>query len=421
MVHHYPARHTFTPKYLPMETIEVSYVIHRGNRRIKLSFEPAEEITRLVKKISGARFSKTMKSWHMPCHKNAYQHFKNSIPNGWKIIELKESDNAGNVLTPEPATEYKYQVPVKINAFKKQPAELKAKIFSLNNTNLQTLQIYIRQLDLKSYSESTIRTYKNEFTAFLSLLGNREAHLITTDELRRYMQYCAVTLGLSEHTLHSRLNALKFYYEQVLKKEKFFFDIPRPKKPFQLPRVLGEYEIGKLFSALENKKHKAILFTAYSAGLRVSEVVALELKDIDSDRMQIFVRNAKGKKDRYVMLSPVLLDILRNYLGTCRPRPVKYLFEGMTVGEPMSSRAAQHIFMEARLKAGIKKELGFHSLRHSFATHLLEKGVDIKYIKDLLGHFSITTTTRYLHVKKENLVNISSPLDDIFSRGKLKF
>ncbi len=359
-----------------------------------------------------------MKSWHMPCIKNAYLHFKKNIPAGWQVIEHKDTEN---LPLPVNKKAEKNTVPAKHTAIKNESARFIRRINSFNQANAETLQVYIRQLDLKSYSESTIRTYRKEFASFLTILGNREASHITTEELKRYMQYCATTLGLSEHSLHSRLNALKFYYEQVLKKEKFFFEIPRPKKPFQLPRVLGEYEIGKLFSALENKKHKAILYTAYSAGLRVSEAVSLQLKDIDSDRMQIFVRNAKGKKDRYVMLSPVLLDILRNYLGTCQPRPKEYLFEGMTPGEPMSSRAAQHIFMEARQKAGIKKELSFHSLRHSFATHLLEKGVDIKYIKDLLGHFSITTTTRYLHVKKENLVNISSPLDDIFSKGKLKF
>ena len=184
---------------------------------------------------------------------------------------------------------------------------------------------------------------------------------------------------------------------------------------------MGEKEIGRLFNALENKKHKAILFTAYSGGLRVSEAVNLQIKDIDSDRMQIFIENAKGKKDRYVMLSPVLLDILRSYLKQYKPRPVKYLFEGVEPGVPISSRTAQHIFIEAKKKAGLKKNLTFHCLRHSFATHLLEKGVDIKYIKDLLGHFSINTTTRYLHVRRESLVNIQSPLDDIYQSGGMDF
>lgn len=294
-------------------------------------------------------------------------------------------------------------------------------ITHISEENLAELELMMEALQLKAYSTSTIKTYKHEFCALLQLLHNRKVSTLTADDVKRYILYCVNTLKLSENTIHSRLNALKFYFEQVLQKEKIFVEIPRPKKPFQLPKVLGEREIGKLFNALENKKHKAILFTAYSAGLRVSEVVSLQIKDIDSDRMQIFVQNAKGKKDRYVMLSPVLLDILRSYLKDYRPRPKKYLFEGTHPGEALSSRTAQKIFIEAKNKAGLKKDLSFHSLRHSFATHLLENGVDIKYIKDLLGHFSIHTTTRYLHVKRESLVNIKSPLDAIYKSGEMDF
>lgn len=208
---------------------------------------------------------------------------------------------------------------------------------------------------------------------------------------------------------------MKFYYEQVLGREKFFWEIPRPKKQYILPKVLGENELKRLFNALQNKKHKAILFTAYSAGLRVSEVVNLQLKHIDRSRMQIYIERAKGKKDRYVMLSPVLMDILSNYYKTSKPRRLKYIFEGPEPGTPYSAKSMQKIFQMARERAGINKMLTFHSLRHSFATHLLEKGVDIKYIKDLLGHFDIKTTATYLHVKREQLVNISSPLDDLLA------
>ena len=190
----------------------------------------------------------------------------------------------------------------------------------------------------------------------------------------------------------------------------------------QLPKILSEQELTRLFNAITNKKHKAILFMAYSAGLRVSEVLSMKLQDIDSNRMQLFVEKSKGKKDRYVPLSPILLDVLRNYIKLCKPRPQVYLFEGQGVpGTQYSARSAQKIFQLARLKAGIKKEVSFHSMRHSFATHILEKGVDIRYIKDILGHFSIKTTERYLHVKKEQLINIPSPLDDIWKTGAIEW
>lgn len=207
---------------------------------------------------------------------------------------------------------------------------------------------------------------------------------------------------------------MKFFFEQVLLREKFFWNIPRPKKPLLLPKLLNETEIRKLFNALTNKKHKAMLFTAYSAGLRVSEIVNLRIADIDSKRMQIFVSRAKGKKDRYVNLSPILLDILRNYLKEYRPRPKVYLFESEQTLTAYPTRTVQQIFSNAKHKAGIRKDVGIHSLRHSFATHLLEKGTDIKYIKELLGHFNIKTTERYLHVAREQLVNIVSPFDDLW-------
>jgi integrase/recombinase XerD len=212
---------------------------------------------------------------------------------------------------------------------------------------------------------------------------------------------------------------VKFYFEQVLGREKFFWEIPRPKKPLLLPKLLNEDELRKLFNALTNKKHKAMLFTAYSAGLRVSEVANLKIADIDSKRMQIFIERAKGKKDRYVNLSPLLLDILRMYIGSYKPPPKVYLFESETSQDAYPVRTLQRIFQLAKFKAGIRKEVGVHSLRHSFATHLLEKGTDIKYIKELLGHFNIKTTERYLHVSKKALVNIISPLDDLYAGNKI--
>ena len=291
----------------------------------------------------------------------------------------------------------------------------------LNENNRQQFQLFTEQLALKKYSPNTIRTYQNEFLQLLQLLKSKNAGELTADELKRYMVYCTNTLNLSENTLHSRLNALKFYYEKVLKKEKLFWEIPRPKKPLQLPKLLNETEIAKLFNALSNRKHKAMLFTVYSAGLRVSEVVNLKIADIDSKRMQIFIERAKGKKDRYVNLSPVLLDILRSYMKNYTPRPKVYLFESEQTLTAYPIRTVQQVFMNAKIKAGIKKEVGVHSLRHSFATHLLDKGTDIKYIKDLLGHFDIRTTERYLHVSKQKLVNIISPFDDLMKNEQIEW
>jgi integrase/recombinase XerD len=296
---------------------------------------------------------------------------------------------------------------------------VKTKALYLHPANQEQLRLFTEKLILKSYSSSTLKTYTNEFIQLLQLLKKRPAQELTPDDLKRYMLYCHTTLRLSENTIQSRLNALKFYYEQVLHREKFFWEIPRPKKPLQLPKLLNEAEIAKLFNALTNKKHKAMLFTTYSAGLRLSEVVNLKIADIDSKRMQLFIERAKGKKDRYVNLSPVLLDILRSYITTYNPKPKIYLFESEQTFTAYPPRTVQQIFTTAKLKAGIRKEVGIHSLRHSFATHLLDKGTDIKYIKELLGHFNIKTTERYLHVSKKKLVNIISPLDDLWRNEKI--
>ena len=256
---------------------------------------------------------------------------------------------------------------------------------------------------------------------FLKILKQHAADTLDEAAIKRYLVYCHEKLQLSENALHSRINALKFYYEQVLHRQRFFWEIPRPKKPLLLPRLLNQLEIARLFNALSNKKHKAMLFAAYSAGLRLGELVNLKLNDIDSGRMQILVRCGKGKKDRYVNLSPVLLDVLRQYIRLYKPRPLQYLFESEQTLTAYPARTVQQIFNNAKRLAGIKKEVGIHSLRHSFATHLLDKGTDIRYIKDLLGHFDIKTTERYLHVSKQNLVNIVSPLDDLWKTGEVNW
>jgi len=286
----------------------------------------------------------------------------------------------------------------------------------IHSVNAHVIIDMRQHLKLKAYSASTIKTYLNEMSQLLQQLGNIPADELKPSHLKRYLVYCFEKLGLKENTLHSRINAMKFYYEQVLKREKFFWDIPRPKKPLLLPKLLNEAELARLFNAVPNKKHKAILFTAYSAGLRVSEIVNLKTADIDSRRMQIFIGRAKGKKDRYVNLSPLLLDILRSYIRQSDPKPKYWLFESEQTGNAYPARTIQQIFSNAKRKAGIRKEVGIHSLRHSFATHLLDRGTDTRYIKDLLGHFNIKTTERYLHVSNRQLLNIGSPLDDLWRK-----
>ncbi|CAN5792486.1 site-specific integrase [soil metagenome] len=396
-----------------MQTITLKPFFHNNKECAGIYFLSNSKLNNLVKKLPGVKWSHTNKCWYYLLSRENYDTFLKAIGNNATIDNslLKQFLERNNKLA---ATIVNVKQPIIT-----KPVTASPSLLLISNSNIDALAKFVQLLKLKAYSSSTIRTYRSEFVQLLQTIKQKPVDSLTADELKRYMVYVMEKEGISENTAHSRLNALKFYYEQVLKREKFFWEIPRPKRPLQLPNVLGEKELTRLFNALNNKKHKAILFTAYSSGLRVSETVQLKIKDIDSGRMQIKVEDSKGKKDRYVGLSPVLLDVLRQYIKDQKPRPAVYLFEGPETGTAYNARSAQRIFQVAKAKAGIKKEVSFHSLRHSFATHLLEKGIDIRYIKDILGHFSIKTTERYLHVKKETLVNIISPLDDLWEKGEI--
>ncbi|HEU4903019.1 MAG TPA: site-specific integrase, partial [Flavisolibacter sp.] len=396
-----------------MDVIILKPLYHRGSENIAIHAPNKPDITLAIRKLKGVKWSQTQKVWYMPWGKDRYEQIV-AVLQPLASIDMKEilhyinkKNAVRSTLVPSPSVVPDTFTQKSLAFTRKPPAQTAA--WRLHPTNLAALNRLVEELKLKAYSPNTLRTYRNEFLQLLNVLKAKPVSDLTPDDLRRYMVYAIEKEGIGEGTANSRLNAIKFYFEQVLKQDKFFFDIPRPKKPLLLPKVLNETEIGRLFNALTNRKHKAILFTAYSAGLRVSEVARLKISDIDSGRMQILIRQAKGKKDRYVNLSPVLLDILRGYLRSCKHKPREYLFESEYTSTPYPTRTLQQIFSNAKAKAGIGKEVGIHSLRHSFATHLLEKGVDIRYIKEILGHFNIKTTERYLHVAKNKLVNIASP------------
>jgi len=274
--------------------------------------------------------------------------------------------------------------------------------------NLTAFNKFIETLKLKGYSDHTIKTYTTEFAHLLHLIKSFPVHQLTPERVRSYMLYCSVKLKLSENHLHSRMNAVKFYFEKVLKLPGYLADIPRPKKPSQLPKVVAKPEIKRMLESVSNIKHRVLLKLCYGMGLRVSELVELKISDVDSSRMQVHVRRAKGKKDRYVTLPESVLDELRQYFREYKPK--EYLFEGQFGGK-YSIRSTQAVFRQAMKKAKINKTVGIHGLRHSYATHLLESGTDISLIKELLGHKDIKTTLGYTHVAKRHLSKVKSPLD----------
>ena len=286
----------------------------------------------------------------------------------------------------------------------------KAVLAKIHLINLPEFKRFQEHLVLKGYSANTLRTYSTEFAQLLYVMKGNPIQELTTERLRSYFLYCHEKLKLSESEIHSRMNAVKFYFEQVLHRQKMFFDIPRPKKKLLLPKMLSKAEIKKIIAATLNLKHSLVLKVCYGMGLRVSEVVALKLSDIDSAEMLVRIEQGKGKKDRIAVLPQSLLPELREYYLSYRPKV--YLFEGKE-GEAYSVRSAQAVFRKAMEKAGIRKKVGIHGLRHSFATHLMETGTDIRFIQELLGHNSIKTTQIYTHVTDLSKSRIKSPLDSL--------
>ena len=396
-------------------TINLRPIFHKNGEQIGIYFRNNLPLNIIIRKNADGIWSQTKKCWYVPLNQKAFEKLKIALSEYTildttmlkKYLEDKKIKTA-SALQLKPKNVIDANKPLQLN-------------LAISRVNKHVLPAMEQLLKLKAFSSSTIRTYINEMSQLLQAIKDIPADELRPEHLKRYLVYCYEKLELKENTLHSRINAMKFYYEKVLGRDKFFWEIPRPKKPFQLPKLLNENELTKLFNSLINKKHKAMLFTIYSAGLRVSELVNLKITDIDSTRMQIFIERGKGKKDRVVNLSPILLDILRSYIREYKPKPKSYLFESEQTLAAYPVRTVQQIFGNAKAKAGIRKEVGIHSLRHSFATHLLDKGTDIKYIKELLGHFNIKTTERYLHVSKRQLVNIASPFDDLWKNKTLNW
>jgi len=264
-----------------------------------------------------------------------------------------------------------------------------------------------RGLILRKYSYQTVKSYLYYNKDFLSFVDKLPTD-IDENDIKNYLLYIVEEKHSATSTLNQAINALKFYYGTMLKK-KFIYEVKRPRKDKKLPIVLSQEEVAKILNSVDNIKHKTILMLVYSAGLRVGEVVKLRPEDIDSKRMLIFVRGAKGRKDRYTMLSKTALEVLREYWQEYRLQ--KWLFFGQEKERHITTRTVEKIFSNAIETVKILKSVTVHSLRHSFATHLLESGVDLRYIQEILGHKSSKTTEVYTHVSTKDLGRFTSPLD----------
>ncbi|WP_298343588.1 tyrosine-type recombinase/integrase [uncultured Algibacter sp.] len=344
--------------------------IHKEKNVIWILFAYNKEMQlELRKQFPSASYSATNKCWYLP-----------DLPVIRKALKIKEELPGKKLLN------------------------------KIHHINKQAFIDYRNQLQIKSYSINTQRIYLSEFAELLFLINDYPVQDLNPKRLKDYFLYCVQHLKMKERKMNGKINAVKFYFEQVIHRPKMFFDIPRPKKPSTLPKLLSKYEIKRIIDATTNLKHKVAIKLCYGMGLRVSEVVNIKLDHINSSRMVVHIVGAKGKKDRYVPLPSTILNELRRYYIIYKPS--EYLFEGQ-YGGSYSKSSLQQIFKKALLKAGVKKKIGIHGLRHSYATHLLESGADLRFIQELLGHHSIKTTQLYTKVSQGHINKIKSPLDSL--------
>ena len=342
---------------------------------IKFKYNPL--LIRLIKGVSYVRWHQKEKSWYIPMQYFDHEKFRARMSDHAKIdIRIRS------------------EITVKNKQIQK---------------NQKIPEAYIRILQQKRYSSSTIKIYKSYFMDFQAYFSHLNLNWISSDQINAYMLELVNQYGISPSQQNQRINAIKFYYEKVLGRASGFYKIERPRKDKKLPTVLTKKEIHKILEKTNNLKHRCILTTIYSAGLRRSELINLKVSDIDSRRGLIKIRGSKGKKDRYTILSGKLIELLRKYYLAYGPD--EWLFEGRNGGQYSATSIAK-ILKRAVKQAGIEKHATPHSLRHSFATHLLEQGTNLRYIQEILGHEDPKTTQIYTHVATNEISKIRSPLDD---------
>jgi len=341
---------------------EAKIKTHRGSKWIAVYFERDAALNDRIKNLKGARWSNTNKAWLLPVTPEYLNQFK-----------------LDNVLPTE--------------------------------TVLKKTNEFIRWMRSKRYSENTIITYADALTSFLKYHNKKKIEEITNADIINYNNDFILKKNLSASYQNQTVNAIKLFFRTIQNASINIEQIHRPKRPKKLPNVLSKEEVKEILNALQNSKHRMMLSLIYACGLRRSELLNLVPTDVDSNRNLLLIRNAKGKKDRIAPLSDKMLNLLREYYKIYKP--VKWLFEGDDKGEQYSERSISNVLKQALEKTGIKKPISLHWLRHSYATHLLESGTDLRYIQELLGHKSSKTTEIYTHVSTKSLRNIKSPFDDL--------
>ena len=336
---------------------------YKGQSRIAVYFESKPELNQRIKQLNGSKWSYTLGAWHVPDTEENRARFKISIP------------------------------------------------IPFSHNYIEKLEQFNRWLLSKRYSVNTVKTYTDALKSFLRFINNKPLNDITHEDIIAYNNDYILKNQFSSSYQNQVVNAIKLFFSTVENKKMEIELIHRPRKEKLLPNVLSKEEVKKIVEAHSNIKHRAMLSLIYSSGLRRSELLNLKPLDIDSKRGLIIIRQSKGKKDRVAPLSKKILDMLRVYYKEYKP--TQWLFEGQTANEQYSEKSLESVLKQALAKVKISKPVTLHWLRHSYATHLLESGTDLRYIQELLGHNSSRTTEIYTHVSTKNIQAMKSPFDDL--------
>ncbi len=392
--------------------VRVEKLFHREQHSLALFFPNDLELKSRVRKIAGATWSQTNKCWYVANRKDLLGEILAAFKDAaWVNLTALTKNKEQKIDSPK-----EVQAPISKPVIAQKEIK-KAVVAKESEESLQLLRMMEQKLNLRGYSKNTCKTYLQQFKEFLRFYSGSPIPELTEIEIRNYIIYLVEQRKVSKSIQNQAINAIKFFYEKMMMQDRKVYYLERPMREKKLPQVLSQEELMLIFEAAGNIKHRAMLMLIYAAGLRRSELLALRVGDVDLNRNVVFIRGGKGRKDRQSIMAQSLVPLLREYIEKHSPK--FWLFEGQS-GERYSESSLQHILKQAAAKAGIKKQVRLHMLRHSFATHLLESGTSTRYIQVLLGHESPVTTEIYAQVTRFGLDKILSPLDQIAASKQLR-
>ncbi len=377
-----------------IKELTIEHLVHRNEHRVFLRFETDHEASGLVRNFLNGKWSATQRAWHIDYEEKVFE----------KVCDIFHKYNVKVFLKNEIDTSIK-----KNEA--KEPGKQKDGLGALSEEGELKLNEFTLWLKSRRYSNNTIDTYTDSLKTFLRYCNAKAICEISNEDLIAFNNDYILFNKLSASYQNQVVNAVKLFFRTVELKILQPNLIYRPKSPKLLPNVLSKEEIKAILNAPSNIKHKAMLSLIYSCGLRRSELLNLKLTDIDSKRGLVIIRQSKGRKDRVAPLSEKILELLRAYYNAYKP--IFWLFEGQDKKSQYDEKSLASVLKQSLEKSGIQKPVSLHWLRHSYATHLLENGTDLRYIQEILGHSSSRTTEIYTHVSNKNIQRITSPFDNL--------